>query len=165
MRVEYSLRRLDLVLLNFYILPRHRANWLVLLAVAVGFTVWQLSKREAVSVALAIGMGVGGLFVGTCAILGSFIFSLTVSLVRASNNNGQLGKRVLTLTAEGVSNETSFSSGLIKWQAIRSVRATRRYIYIEFTPSCFFVVPKSELGSEADAFYQYAAELVNASRV
>lgn len=165
MRAEYSLNRLDLVLLNLYVLPRHKPNWAVLLAIASGFTLWQLSKRENISAALAIGMSVGGLFVGACAIVGSFIFSLAVVLVRASKKNGQLGKRALTLTSEGVSNETNFSNGLIKWQAIRSVRTTKRYVYIEFTPSCFFVVPKSALGSEAGAFYQYAAGAVRAAKV
>lgn len=97
MRVEYNINRVDLALLNLYVLPRHRPNWILLIVVAAGFTVWQLSKHKPVSIGLLLAMGAAGIFVGVCAILSAFLFSLVISLARANTKSGQIGIRVLLI--------------------------------------------------------------------
>ena len=161
MTATYTITRADLVRLSLYLLPRQKANWVLVGLAAVAFIGWQAWTRQPTSISHALLLVVAGVFVGLCGVAGAFVASLASALLRADARSGALGPHVVTLADGGITSESNAGVGVLKWAAIRSVSKDQRYIYFKLTPQMFLLVPKRAFGSseQFEVFWQRAQQV------
>ncbi len=161
MRATYETHRGDLVRLSLYLLPRQKANWVLVVLAAVAFIGWQVWIRQPESAGRVLLLVVAGIFVVLCGLAGAFVASLVPTLLRADARSGALGPHVVTLAEDGLTSESNAGVGVLKWAAIRSISKDKRYIFFKLTSQMFLLVPRRAFGvsEHFEAFWQRARQL------
>ncbi len=90
-----------------------------------------------------------GIKIFTALLLGGIIFSIlfaftlvvTGLMILFRKNKGLVGEHVLSITNEGLVEQTEFNQNMHRWNGFHRVAQTRRHMYIYVTETNYYAVP------------------------
>ena len=151
MKITVHVRRLDLLKLQIYTLPRLRANWIFFggLAFAVFFWVLYNQPRPITFVDVTIGL-VSGLCGAIGGLLAGFLCSAIAILSTSTEKSGTLGEHTFEVRPEGLLERTRVNEQLNRWSGIISIQRSSAFILVRINGYLFHVIPRHGFSSDQE---------------
>ena len=147
-QIDFRNTLFDLVRFNLYHFPRSRVTQVLLAGALLLFgrdamrVDAPLSARIVMFLILAVGLVVA------CT---AIIIVVAVFSYRPKKNKGILSEHHVSLTSEGVVEETPVSTSKWAWSAVPRIARTRSYIYIYVQQNMAHVIPARAFRTDAEA--------------
>lgn len=155
MKVIVTIGRRDILRMNLHLLPRLKANWIMLgVVIVAAFAFLIYDDRRPIAASMLSSNILWALFAGLLAILGSTVFCLIWVLAVANHKTGVLGEHEYELRSDGLFEKTVANEGLNRWSGIQSVTRSSNQIHVRINGYLFHVIPRHGFGSD-DEFYRY----------
>jgi hypothetical protein len=166
MQVSADISRWDLLIFNFYMLPRIRMWWWGLAGLTAMNLYPVLTNADWSDVSFIAFAAVYSVFLAAIVIVAGFSLLLAYALFNATDRNGQLGIHVFTLRKDGLHEQTRFKEALHRWQGVYSITVLRHWLYIRLSLYSYHVVPVRAFTSHADfeRFSMLAREFWSAAK-
>lgn len=167
--ISYSLRKADILEFNEYHarmnsaygknMARHQMTW----------------PTVTVVVALFVVMSTGNMVIAMLMFIGAFVWSLIVPAWLKKRFKRQVDKQLpedslakivgeyhLSVTSEGLLENSPRGEKLIKWDTIEKVEGSKRHVYLYLTEVAAIIIPKETISkdSQFSAFYDEAIEAI-----
>jgi len=165
--VRVDITRWDLVTLNLAITPRLRSTWLAWGFVAACAGGIEIAADGYPTTARAwFGMVTAMLLVATVFSTVMFGITLCAILFMSGTANGVIGEHIYVFTDHGLREQTSANDTLIRWNGVRDVRRTSRFILIGVSPALYHVLPRRcfESAAKYDEFWRAVRRLKHGGR-
>jgi hypothetical protein len=166
MQVSADISRWDLLIFNFYMLPRIRMWWWGLAALTAMNLYPVLTNADWGNVSVIAFAAVYSVFLAAIVIVAGFSLLLAYALFNATDRNGQLGTHIFTLRKDGLLEQTRFNEALHRWQGVSSIVVLKHCLYIRLNWYLFHIVPARAFTSRTDfdRFSSLARELWSATK-
>jgi hypothetical protein len=79
-----------------------------------------------------------------------FFCTVLALLFNPKWRKGRLGEHKVTITEQGLIEETKYNKTEIRWPAISSITARKKLIYLPHSAADIFVIPRSSFSNEQD---------------
>jgi hypothetical protein len=150
MQVSADIRRWDLLIFNFYMLPRIGMWWWGLAGLTAINLYPVLMNADWSDVSVIVFAAVYSVFLSAIIIAAPFSLLLAYALFSATDRNGQLGIHVFTLRKDGLHEQTRFNESLHRWQGIYSITALKHWLYIRLSVYQYHIIPARAFTSHAN---------------
>jgi hypothetical protein len=158
MQVSANITRRDLLLVGLILLPKSRANWIVMVLATAGVFGYFVHKFNT-SVGMLVVEFILALMVGIASVLGAFLGNAVCFLLAADKNSGVFGVHEFSLTPEGLNEKTSVNDSHYAWHGIKAVFRVRGYLLIQVHGAAIYFIPHAAFSSPAQCEEFYALAL------
>ena len=158
MHVTACVTRRDLFLAGLSLLPKSRANRVVMALVSAGALAFFMNRHGASGIGLAVALVVAPL-VGIGAVVGAFLGNMATFLWTADKDSGVLGMHEFSLAATGLAETTAVNESHYAWAGVTEVVKLRHCMLVRIKGSGIYVIPRRAFSSPAefDTFFEQAA--------
>lgn len=161
MKITAEITRKDLALLNIYLLPRLKANWIFLGVMILIIAIFLAITKSPSDISGYCALAIGSVFGGLGGVIIGFIINIIMMLLTVGKKSGVLGIHHYELLPEGIKESTTANESLQRWGAIVTVRIHGNYLLFRVNNYLFHVIPKRAFESEENfmSFYSEAVRL------
>jgi hypothetical protein len=166
MQVSADISRWDLLIFNFYMLPRIKMWWWGLAGLTAMNLYPVLTNADWSDVSVIAFAAVYSVFLAGIVIVAGFSLLLAYALFNATDRNGQLGIHVFTLRKDGLHEQTRFNEALHRWPGVYSITVLKHWLYIRLSLYSYHIVPARAFTSHAsfERFSVLAREFWSAAK-
>ncbi len=157
MDITVNLTRLDLFLMNLFVFPRMKGNWVFLLVLWAGLIAYHVISQgcpcgftETLFVLFATGVGaIGG-------IVFMLLFGTVWLIAFSTKKSGVLGEHYYAIREDGLFEKTDANETITRWPSIISIWKVGSFILVRINSYLFHTFPRSAFKSqqEFESFYE-----------
>ena len=148
LEIEAEVTRRDLVAMNFYLMPRLKANWIFLLVVwvvMIGAVIYgvdrPLSPKDFKFILFDSAKG------AIIAVALGQLVCLVMMLLMANEKSGHIGKHKFKIDELHFVEETKSNQTRTEWSGILSAHKTNAFILVRISSFLFHAIPKRSFSS------------------
>lgn len=150
MKATAHIRRLDIVKMNLYLLPRLRSNWIVLTVIWILLFMTEISKLGIPNKIILLLLCLLCSLAGALFILLTLFSIGTIISMLSPQIGGIIGAHEYEIMEKGFLEKNGNAETLSYWYSIRSIVLAGSYIYIRVSALLFMIVPRRGFASEQD---------------
>ncbi len=154
MEVTVTIKRLDLIRMNFLLAPKLKANWITLAMLwVVSLTTYFFLRGMPSYFDAFIFVAIFTIFMTVLFFPLFLLFCVMLQAFFANERSG-LGIHLYRVQTEGLYEESPVNITLFKWRGIERVWRFKNYTFVQVSLTTFHILPKRDFESEQafDAF-------------
>jgi YcxB-like protein len=165
MKIDTELTRKDFLLLNIFLFPRMKSNWIFLFILILFIAIFSVITNKPDDFGGFFAVTVGSIFGGVIGVVAGFSINLSIMLFNIGKKSGVLGSHQFELLQEGLRESTSVNESLQRWESIVEIKVYGDLLLIRINNYLFHVIPKRSFKNqiEFESFYQEAINLKSAA--
>ena len=161
MKIDIEIKRKDLTALSFYLFPRMKANWIMLVVMIFLIAAFLFITKKPIDFIGYVVLTICSILGGLVGIALGFVINLVTMLLTIGKKSGILCLHHYELVPEGIKETTEANESLHRWSSIVTIGTHGNYLLFRINNYLFHIIPRRAFENEESfkAFYSEAVRL------